>query len=318
MEKPLRVKTPKARQPPAYYDDSLTGPQPTFKKTSTFQLNTLTAFPPPIPPKEMSREALVVKETPKEETGFLDNVCMVLGIPTKKVQKKSQEASAKNGQKTAQQLKEMLSEILMEKDHQLHQMERARVQMLTIERELSQFLSSGNSKESPLFLNFLTKFQYQYQQEKNAKRELSNLEKREQQTRSHLATIADTEYTNKLNGVLLDYHGTAKYLGMDKKQMRDIRDVNKYTQKSVLQQELAKELAPPPPPDEELEFSDEVQKMVARCDNLAFSRNRNFSLRTRSPSPPPPPSADPDPNLLIGITTTEKEEENDETNTATE
>jgi hypothetical protein len=76
--------------------------------------------------------------------------------------------------------------------------------------------------------------------------------------------------------------------------------MNEITQRQATFLEQASFLAPTLPVlDEITEVSDDIQKMLARCDALTLSMKSNGYQKPPSQSPPPPPHAYPDQNFLL-------------------
>jgi hypothetical protein len=340
MEKPLKVKSQTStRPPPTYYDDSLMGAPPVFKKSAKYPVvNTMTTFPPPIPPhqavgsgypltqQEMNRGGLAAaqskeKPTEPEQLGIFDSLCIVMGMQSSKSQNKIEKVRQENHKRTIEDLKKAIDAIVIQKEHQLRVMERTQIYMQSTERELAYYLAQeGASKDTPVFYNFLARHSHQSQQQKDARREFALLEQREREAKTYLTNISTEEYNNQITNIILKYHNNAKSLGVEKKQIQNMRDVNKATQKQVMRQELSSALSPQisTTPDE-MDISDDMQKMIARCDSMAVNIKRNFG-HVKPPSPPPPPANNDDgavldENLLLEPKKSEKskgEEEEDD------
>lgn len=314
MEKPLRVKQGSSKQTLAYYDDTLTGPPPTFKKPLSLPaLNTTTTFPPPIPrpgndssrpgsQQEMQRAGAsgIQSTKEKEELGFYDGICLAFGRPSRDAKAKIQKSQEQTNKNTVRQLSESLKQILSKKNHQLHEAQRAATNMLSAETQLAAFLASPNAnKEHPLFLNYVTTWNHHSQQLKIATREKAILEKREEEVNAYLENYTAEEHQNQIHNIILEHYHSAKALGVDGKQMQTMKQVNMITQKQSMLREHANFLAPNLSPlDEVLEVSDDVQRMVARCDAMVSTLRR-----PQNPPPPgggsPPPTAYTDANLLL-------------------
>jgi hypothetical protein len=257
----------------------------------------------------MSRGTLAAQSKDKpaepEQLGIFDSLCIVMGMQSSKSQKKIEKVQQENHKRTIEDLKKAIEEIVIQKEHQLRVMERTQIYMQSTERELAYYLAQeGASKDTPVFFNFLARHSHQSQQQKDARREFAILEQREREAKTYLTNISTEEYNNQITNIVLKYHDNVKSLGIEKKQMQNMRDVNKATQKQVMRQELASALSPQisSTPDE-MDISEDMQKMIARCDSMAISIKRNFG-HVKPPSPPPPApgsndGADLDENLLL-------------------
>lgn len=311
---------------PAYYDDSLTGPQPKFKKQTSYPiLNTMTTFPPQIPlanvqrgptsQQEMARGAAALATTvatSKDDLGVFDNFCIALGIQPRNSQK-VQKTHEKTEKKTINELGKILNDLAFQKEVQINNMERAQVQIANVEGSLTKFLAEGGSKEHPAFLNFLTRYNQCIQAMKNAKREIAILTERERDAHIYRQNITEEVYTNQINGTILEYHKSAKSLGIESRQLKNMKEISKATEKQAMRRELGGFLAPTSRPDEEVELSDDLQKMVARCESMASNmKGSHFTTYTPGPPSPPPGNNLVDSNLLIDLPQTHQQQQQQE------
>ena len=322
MEKPLKTKQQSsARSKNLTFDDPLTGAPRTFKRPSTYPVvNTITTFPPPIPhasstlqfggggssgpraQREMERSAVNAPSSEKEEQlGMFESICFAIGIQSKKTQKTVQKTHERKHTKTIQRLEKTIGDIIIQKEHQSYLMQTAQHQMQVVESQLAQFLARENAtKDHPLFVNFVTQYNHQAQQYKNAQRAFALLENGQLEASKYKTNISAEEYQNQINKIILEHHNSSKDLGLDSKQMKNMIEVNKVTQKQAMRQELKVYMSPPPAAEEELQLSQDVLRMVARCDAMASSiRQGGSSSGSKPPSPPPPPTGYLDDNLLL-------------------
>jgi hypothetical protein len=315
------------------------GAPPVFKKSAKYPVvNTMTTFPPPIPPhqagsgypltqQEMSRGSLAApeskqKQEPAEQLGIFESLCIVMGIQSNQSQKKIEKVQKENHRRTVEELRKAIDEIVVQEQRQKRVIERTLLEMQSTERELAYYLAQeGSSKDSPVFYNFLARHSHQSQQHKDAIREFALLEQREREANTYLTNIAAEEYNNQITNIVLKYHSNTKSLGLEKKQIQNMREVNKATQKQVMRQELASALSPhiqTTTSNDEIDISEDMQKMIARCDSMAIDIKRNFGSRVKPPSPPPPPASNDDggavldENLLLEPKKSEKSKEGEE------
>lgn len=321
-QKPLRTKQQQKKPVPAYHDDTLIGPAPVLKKNSSLpSLNTTTTFPPIIPraprasqqpgsQQEMERSLAGVGPQGKDKDapiGFYDGLCMALGIQTKSTKAKLTNHEERTNKNTVKQLNESLAQIIRKKEFQVREAQKAAYEMEATQLQLAKFRASTSaSNDHPSVLTYISMWNHHSQQFKAAQREKAILEQREQETRAYLENYTAEEYQNQIQEIILAHHTSAKsFSNQLKKKQQNLNQVNEITQRQQMYREQSNSLAPRLPPiDEVSELSDDIQKMLARCDIMTSSIKANGYQKP--PSPPPPPFAYPDQNFLL------RESEDDE------